>query len=154
MKKIILPLLVLATLIFISCNNTNESKGKSPEAQTADTLFKEVMGGHDIGMAKMGRLTRAEQATRRLLDSIQNLPAKARQAAEPLRAKLDSLQKDLSNAEIAMNEWMNEFNMDSALNNIDQRIEYLQSEKIKVSKVKEAILGGLEKADSVLKSKF
>ena len=112
------------------------------------------MNGHDVGMAKMGRLTRAEQTTRRMLDSIKNLPAKAQQAAEPLRIKLDSLQKDLSYAEFAMNKWMEEFNIDSALNQLDQRIEYLKSEKIKVTKVKESILNGLEKADSVLKSKF
>lgn len=153
MKKLGFLSFAFMTLVFVSCNN-NSSKEKSPQARTADSLYKNVMEGHDIGMAKMGRLTRAEQTTRRLLDSIQKLPAKAKQAAEPLRVKLDSLQKDLSYAEFAMNKWMEEFNMDSALNDIDQRIEYLQSEKIKVSKVKEAILGGLEKADSVLKSKF
>ena len=116
--------------------------------------MKDVMDGHDIGMAKMGRLTRAEQTTRRLLDSIENLPVKAKQAAAPLKIKLDSLQKDLSYAEFAMNKWMEEFNMDSAVNNVEKRIDYLSSEKLKVSKVKEAILGSLQKADSVIKEKF
>ena len=102
----------------------------------------------------MGKLTRAEQRTRRLLDSIEKLPAKAREAAVPLKVKLDSLQKDLSYAEFAMNKWMEEFNMDSALNNVEERIDYLGSEKLKVSKVKEAILGSLQKADSILKEKF
>ncbi len=88
------------------------------------------------------------------LDSIEKLPVKARQAAAPLKIKLDSLQKDLSYAEFAMNKWMNEFNMDSAINNAEERINYLQSEKLKVAKVKEAILGSLQKADSVLKEKF
>ena len=140
-------------LALISCGG-DSSNQKSPESKLADSLYKDVMNGHDVGMAKMGRLTRAEQATRRLLDSIKNLPAKAQQAAEPLRIKLDSLQKDLSYAEFAMNKWMEEFNIDSALNQLDQRVEYLKSEKIKVSKVKESILNGLEKADSVLKDKF
>ena len=112
------------------------------------------MDGHNVAMAKMGRLTRAEQASRRLLDSIQKLPGKAKQAAEPLRIKLDTLQKELSYAEFAMNKWMEEFNMDSALNNIEQRIDYLKSEKLKVSKVKDAILESLQKADSVLKKRF
>jgi hypothetical protein len=53
-----------------------------------------------------------------------------------------------------MNKWMEEFNMDSALNNAEERIDYLGSEKLKVSKVKEAILGSLQKADSILKEKF
>ena len=89
-----------------------------------------------------------------MLDSIDKLPAKAKQAAAPLRTKLDSLQKDLSYAEFAMNKWMEEFNMDSAVNNVKERIDYLGSEKMKVSKVKEAILGSLQKADSILKEKL
>ena len=112
------------------------------------------MDGHDIGMAKMGKLTRAEQASRRMIDSIEKLPAKAKQAAAPLKVKLDSLQKDLKNAELAMNKWMEEFNMDSAANDMKKRIEYLKSEKERVSKVKEAILNGLRKADSLMKDKF
>lgn len=45
-------------------------------------------------------------------------------------------------------------NMDSALNNAEQRIKYLTDEKLKVGKVKEAILGSLQKADSLLKEKL
>jgi hypothetical protein len=142
----------MACLVF-SCDNNNKDS-KSAAAKTADSLFNIVMDGHDAGMGKMGRLTRAEQMSRRLLDSIQKLPAKTRRAAEPMRVKLDSLQKELSYAEFAMNKWMNEFNMDSALNNLDKRIDYLKSEKIKVSNVKEAILESIQKADSVLHKKF
>lgn len=140
--------------LLLSCNNEAKDKSKSPEARAADSLYNEVMEGHNVGMAKMGKLTRAEQLTRRMLDSIQQLPAKARRAAEPLRYRLDSLQKALSYAEFAMNKWMEEFNMDSALNDMEHRIDYLKTEQLKVTKVKEAILGGLEKADSVLKEKF
>ena len=49
---------------------------------------------------------------------------------------------------------MSEFNMDSAVNNMQERIKYLADEKWKVGKVKEAILGSLAKADSVLRSKL
>jgi hypothetical protein len=154
--KIIVGLFAFAFAIgVLACNNSKTEKNKKSESELmADSLMKEVEDGHNVGMAKMGRLTRAEQATRRILDSIQKLPAKARQAAQPLQVKLDSLQKDLSYAESAMNKWMNEFNMDSAVNDVQQRVEYLQSEKLKVSKVKEAILSSLQKADSTLKSKF
>jgi len=43
--------------------------------------------------------------------------------------------------------------MDSAKDNIEQRVKYLAEEKLKVTKVKEAVLGGLAKADSLLKAK-
>ncbi|HKO79789.1 MAG TPA: hypothetical protein VJU78_05310 [Chitinophagaceae bacterium] len=158
MKKIVI-LFVSGFALFLFASNDSKTghsghaEGNGPKTQ-ADSLMKDVEDGHNDGMAKMGRLTRAEQATRRLMDSIDKLPAKARQAAAPLKAKLDSLQKDLSYAESAMNKWMNEFNMDSAVNNVQERIDYLQSEKLKVSNVKEAILSSLEKADSVLKEKL
>ena len=154
MKKMFFFLLLLAFIGLTACNDSKTGDRQSSKSKTqADSLYNDVMDGHNVGMAKMGKLTRAEQTTRRLLDSIQKLPAKARQAAEPLRVKLDSLQKNLSYAEFAMNKWMEEFNMDSAINDMQERVKYLDSEKIKVSKVKEAILGSLQAADSVLKEK-
>jgi hypothetical protein len=158
MKKLILPIVVLVFIGLLSCNspedNHSDHAGRNEPKTKADSLMKDVMEGHDIGMAKMGKLTRAEQTTRRLLDSIAKLPAKAKQAAEPLKIKLDSLQKDLQYAEFAMNKWMDEFKFDSAVNDVKERINYLGEEKLKVTKVKEAILNGLQKADSVLKEKF
>jgi hypothetical protein len=157
MKNLFLAISFIVAVIFISCNDSENKKSGPAEAQPrteAQILWKEVMDGHDIGMAKMGKLTRAEQATRRLIDSIEELPAKAKQAAAPLKVKLDSLQKDLKSAELAMNKWMAEFNMDSAVDDMKKRIEYLKSEKMKVSKVKESILNGLQKADSLMKDKF
>ena len=157
MKNLFFVISFIVAVIFISCNDSENKKNGPAEAQPrteAQILWKEVMDGHDIGMAKMGKLTRAEQASRRMIDSIEKLPAKAKQAAAPLKLKLDSLQKDLKNAELAMNKWMEEFNMDSAANDMKKRIEYLKSEKERVSKVKESILSGLQKADSLMKDKF
>ena len=159
MNKIFILITVLLLVVLISCNNNSKTDhsehGKDSESKTeADSLMKDVMDGHNIGMGKMGKLTRAEQATRRLLDSISKLPSKARKAAEPVKVKLDSLQKELSYAEFAMNKWMEEFKMDSAISNAKERIGYLGSEKLKVGKVKEAILNSLQKADSLIKGKF
>ena len=158
MKTFQILVVAFYTISIIACNsaeNKHNGHGKNNEPKTqVDSLMKDVDDDHIKGMAKMGRLTRAEQTTRRLLDSIDKLPAKARQAAAPLKIKLDSLQKELSYAEFAMNKWMNEFNRDSSVNNVQERINYLGSEKLKVSKVKEAILSSLQKADSLLKDKF
>ena len=152
MQKIISCALVLAIIFAMSCGNDS---GPTKRSKTQlDSLLDDVMDGHNIGMAKMGKLTRAEQTTKRLLDSIAKLPGKARQAAEPFKVKLDSLQKDLSYAEFAMNRWMDEFNVDSAIDNATERIKYLEEEKLKVTKVKEAILVSLQKADSLLKVKL
>ena len=152
MKKVVFCALVAAVIFALSCGNDN---GESKKAKTQiDSLLDDVLDGHNIGMAKLGKVARAEQATKRLLDSIAKLPAKARQAAEPLKVKLDSLKSDLSYAEFAMNRWMDEFNMDSAIDNAKERARYLEEEKLKVTKVKEAILSSLQKADSLLKVKI
>ena len=158
MKAIQLFILASFTITITGCNGGenkhNEHLQTNKPKTKADSLLKDVDDDHITGMSKMGRLTRAEQTTRRLIDSIAKLPAKGRQVAEPVKLKLDSLQKELSYAEFAMNKWMNEFNMDSSVNNVQEMINYLGSEKLKVSKVKEAILSSLQKADSLLKDKF
>jgi hypothetical protein len=143
----------------VACNNdkkTNDHKGHTGEEPKtrADSLMADVMDGHDVGMAKYGKLKTMQAETLRLLDSIAKLPAKARQAAAPLKTKLDGLLADLQSAKDGMDKWMSEFNMDSALDNMEQRIKYLAEEKLKVSKVKESILTGLQKADSLLKAKL
>ena len=100
MKKIVFCALVPAVIFAMSCGNDG---GQITRSKTQlDSLLDDVLEGHNIGMAKLGKLTRAEQTTKRLLDSIAKLPEKARKAAEPLKVKLDSLKNDLSYAEFAM----------------------------------------------------
>src|SRR5262245_49505555 len=136
MKKLAACIFIVSMILAMSCGNDS---GQTKRSKTQlDSLLDDVMDGHNIGMGKMGKLTRAEQTTKRLLDSIAKLPEKARQAAEPLKVKLDSLKSDLSYAEFAMNKWMDEFNVDSAIDNAKERIKYLEEEKLKVTKVKEA----------------
>lgn len=158
MKKIfyILPLALMFAVA--ACNNDKdepavEATGKTIEQQ-ADSLWEQVMEGHDIGMAKMTRLEKAQEAVQRAIDSIGKLPAAAKSAAASLKSDLDSLQKDLKYASFAMDKWMEEFNADIKNKAADVQIKYLNEENLKVSKVKEAILGSLGKADSLLKTKF
>ena len=150
MKKIFFLSVALLTL-FISCNNSSEKKNS--DQAMADTLLKEVMDGHDVGMARMHKLDKAQKQAQQILDSIAKLPAAAQQAAASLKTQMDELLKDLGYADFAMNKWMNEFNYDSAKSDIQQRIKYLADEKLKVDKMKEAILSSLSKADSLLESK-
>lgn len=151
MKKLFLPLIAVLMLA-AACNNSAEEK--KPTRTKADTLYEEVMDGHNVGMGKMAKLTRGEQEVKRLIDSIGKLPAKAQQLAAPYKTKLDSLLVDLKSAESSMDGWMKEFNIDSATNNTAERLGYLELQKEKVAKVKEQILNSLKNADSVLKKDF
>jgi hypothetical protein len=156
MKKILLSFLLFTFICTIACNNKDKkaNAGNKDPKTLVDSLEAEVMDGHNASMAKYGKLMAMQNEAQRLLDSIAKLPAKAREAVTNLKTKLDGLVEDLGSAKANMDKWMDEYNMDSAVNNATQRIKYLTSEKIKISKIKESILSGLQKADSVLKAKF
>lgn len=160
MGKIRIAVLAASISIFIACNNADKKHeghaGHTTETSKtkADSLYADVMDGHDVGMAKMGKIRAMQNEVKKVLDSIATLPVKAQQTAAPLKTKLDSLAADLRYAEMAMDKWMMEFNMDSAKDNIENRIKYLAEEKLKIEKVKSSILTGLQKADSLLKAKL
>ena len=154
MKKRCVFLFVLALTAITACNNSADTKKDAVTKTKADSLLDEVDDGHAMAMGKMGKLDRTKQEVSRLIDSIGKLPAKAREAAAPYKAKLQNLLEELKTADVNMTQWMESFNMDSAINNTEERIRYLTTEKIKVNKVKEALLNSLQKADSVLKAKF
>lgn len=134
--------LLLTTAGIIACNNSGKK------------LVDAINEGHNSGMARMGQLTRAQQETIRLLDSIARLPVAAREAAAPYQARLESLLQELNDADLSMNKWMNEYKWDSTFTSVRKKVGYLRVEKEKVTRVKEAIVNSLQKADSVLQQKF
>ena len=74
--------------------------------------------------------------------------------AEPQEVKswkdaLQSLMEELNYADYSMDRWMTEFDIDSATQKGEARRPYLETEKVKVDKVKEAILRSLSRADSL-----
>lgn len=157
MKRILICLMAAISIMIISCgegDKKHDHSGHNTDAPKtpADSLYNQVMAGHDEVMPKMGKIRGAQKEAQRLIDSIAQLPDKAQTAAASLKAKLEELVKDLNYADFAMDKWMTDFNLDSANNNdIEKRIKYLTDEKMKVDKVKEAILNSLAKADSLLR---
>lgn len=139
-------------LLACACNdNSSEERtdGYSKRPQNPeDSLFEEVMHGHDTAMAKMGKLSGYQKQVKEKLDSLEKTGAKA---TASLKSALRELGSDLEKAEDGMNKWMEDFDIDSAQDNVERRLEYLKSEKIKVDDVKEKIFETLKKADSLLK---
>ena len=153
MKRFLFYSLVIAVtgFLIISCNN-NEKEPVIAKKTLVDSLQELVDDGHIAGMAKMGKLTRLQQKATQLLDSINKLPAKAQQNIAGYKAKLEEVLKDLNYAEFAMDKWMNEFySKDTTIKVESERVEFLQLENQKVVKVKEAILSGINKADSLFR---
>lgn len=145
--------IVIACLLIMACNDaatdTPRTDGFSAKPLTKeDSLHKEVMDGHDVGMAKMGRIRKYLAQIQHQLDSINKLTVK--QQDKQYLQTLSALQAELKNAESGMNTWMEEYQDDSAKNNEPLRIQYLEAEKVKVQTVKSQILQSLQRADSLL----
>lgn len=142
-------------MYFCSCKDTSSEPPERRDGYTVvlktreDSLYHEVMQGHDIGMAKMGKLKRHLKEIQQELDSLNKLPAT--KIDEDYQQTLIDLQEELNYADYSMFTWMGEFKADSAKDDKAKRLAYLESEKIKVEKVKEYILTGLQRADSLLK---
>jgi hypothetical protein len=139
-------------LLAIAACNSKKEEGKKPGTKTeAELLMDSVEKGHDVGMSKYGKMKGLQQQVNAALDSISKLPAKARQEAAPYEHNLKSVAEDLNTAVIEMDHWMENFNMDSALNNMQERVRYLTDEKSKIGRIKGLILESVQKADSILR---
>ena len=148
--------LVSISLFVAACNNgassgeTTDHKSGPPAPKTQeDSLFHEVMQGHDAGMAKVGKLRKNISETQHLLDSLNKLPAKNINAS--YKQSLTDLHTALTTADAEMFTWMKDFKADTLSDNKELRIKYLHGEKVKVEVVKELIFSALHQADSLLK---
>ncbi len=136
-----------------SDNSSDHSAHSAMEAPKtpADSLYGQVMEMHDLVMPKMGKVRGAQKRAQALLDSIGSLPTRSAATLTPYKKELETLVSELNYADYAMDQWMMEFNLDSGKNNIEIRLAYLRSEFDKVSKVKDAVVNSLAKADTLLK---
>lgn len=148
-RTILLSFIVIA----ISCNSSDtkepDANSRTAEKSPVDSLFTEVLEGHDVGMAKIKQVRNAVAQVKQSLDSLNKLP---REKVDALYQKsLSDLQEELEYAEFAMFKWMEEFKTDTLKENTELRLKYLQSEKEKVTKVRDNILNSLQRADSLFK---
>lgn len=157
MKKFLTLIAGLFLFVFTACNNSDKKQEEKPAEDTlaskAEGLYNDVIKGHDEGMGGWMHIEGKQKEIQQVLDSIAKLPAKAKIAAEQLKLKLSQVNSELQSAYDGMDKWMSEINLDSAKDNLEQRIKYFTEEKLKVNIVKDAVNNSLKKADSLLKAK-
>ena len=135
-------------IIICSCAEDEPQRKNAysePLKSTEDSLFHEVMEGHDAGMAKMGRITRYLEDLEIKTDSLIRLKKNV--------TFYDSLRSELKEAQEQMNKWMNEFKIDTLKQNAEQRLRYLEEEKHKVTVVRDKILNSIRRYDSAFRIK-
>ena len=146
--------IVTITLTFACGNNNDSTERKDGFSHVAgtpeDSLFQEVMHGHDTAMAKIGKLKSYRKQVAQKMDSVGKLKGSAKVTAGKPFSILD---EQLKNAEEGMDLWMTQFKIDSAEGDTEKRIEYLSSEKAKIDKVRADIFSALNSADSLLNRK-
>src|SRR5438128_2002744 len=129
--------IVLLCIFFISCGNNSSEERKSGYTETPknneDSLFQEVMNQHDSAMSKMGKLARYSNQLNTMIDSVEKTKSPNRQQ---LAKKYQDVKIQLKQAEDHMNGWMQAFSIDTLQDNPPQRIQYLESEKTKVTTIK------------------
>jgi len=148
--KIRIVFIAIASLAF-ACSDGGSKVEEAANGKKAqeDSLYNAVMEGHDVGMAKMGKLKRSLTQVQQKLDSVAKLPAAKLDTV--YRNTLLSVQTALTDAEGHMNNWMDNFKLDSAKDNTELRIKYLEGEKATVAVVRDKILNSLQRADSLLR---
>ena len=144
-------LLMGAVSFFISCNNADKKSVGGGLKAKADSLYQEVLHGHDEGMVGWMKIEDKKKAIQHLQDSVNTLAGKA---STDFKERLSGAMNDLQTAYNDMDSWMRDMNLDSATDNLEQRIKYLTEEKLKAATIKAAINNSIQKADSLLRSKF
>jgi len=148
-------ILVLVIVVVIAACNNDANNTSIPKVKTeTDSLMDEVMEGHNVAMAKISKLHQTRTQIQHILDSISTLPTEAQKNSARYKMLLDSAVNRLTRADDAMEKWMSEFNMDSASNDAERRIKYIESEKLKISTIRDEIINSLQSADSLIKNKL
>lgn len=145
--------LIFTITVLASCSSPGDKPldrkdGYTPVLETReDSLFHDVMEGHDVAMAKMGKISRYAKRSRVILDSIRQLPAEQQ---DPLVIKnYEDILQRLVVAENAMFQWMGEFKADTLKTDNQKRINYLESEKQKVTAMSKMVLETVNAGDSL-----
>ena len=155
MNKFFLTLGIVLIAGMMACNSAGRDKDSSKDLKAkADSLYNQLLNEHEEGMKGWMKIEGRQKQIKTLLDSIDKLPSKSQQSLDILKAKLNEATAELGDAYKLMDDWMTEMNLDSAVNNVTLRIEYLTGEKMKGSKITELINNSLQKADSLLNEKF
>lgn len=133
----------------MGCDNANPPTVNNAitPATGSDSLYKAVMEGHDVAMARMGELVRYKKQLQQQADSLKSL----KDFDTTLVTTLETAAKDLDDAEELMNKWMQEFEPDDAGTTEQQMVAFYSKEKEKVDTVKVRIFRGLDNAKELLK---
>lgn len=123
MKAIISILYIAFSAITLTCLTVSCSQPKS------ERLYNEVMQIHDDVMPEISTINSYQQRIKKIIEGLGEMDS------EPINRGISILNK-LNEAENAMWDWMHRFGDEyESLSQEEQKIIFLESEKIKISEV-------------------
>lgn len=132
-------LFILTILLFVSCG-TSKKEGNENVISIQD-LKAEVMAVHDEVMPKMGDIRRLRKDLMLQADSLMEMDS-------VLATNLNAMADELDAANEGMMQWMRDY--EPEFEGTEEEIRaYLEEQKNAVQKVKEAMLGALEKGEGI-----
>lgn len=132
--------LMLLGVLFSACGES----GSSP-AQLED----QVMAIHDEVMPKMGDINAEIQRLTAELKELRNRENADSGRIEAIQTAVNDLKKADQNMRIWMRNYAKDYVKQKDHMTEEEKVAYLQSELVRVQKVKESMLGSLEQANSL-----
>lgn len=133
-------LLSLSLVLLVSCESTD------PNHLEQEKLHDAVMVVHDEVMPRMGEMNKLRKGLKKLVENDASME-------EPLKQEIMNAVTALEKADDGMMDWMAAYNKPSKLRgdkSHEEIMTFLKSEMKKVDKVKEDMLGSIEKAKNLL----
>lgn len=141
-------LLSMTALLFAcgsgSPGDTHHNNSSIPRSKS-DSIYREVMAGHDLAMKKMGTIARYSTLIQQYKDSL----AKTGSKNMPAKSALDSALQGLTAADEAMNKWMVEFDPDKAGADEPAKLIYYTNEKEKITEVEKKMDSSIAVAQKI-----
>lgn len=113
-----------------------------------DKLYQEVIDIHDEVMPKMGEVMRLEKELDKNIDQLKSTDSTP---SRPSRIEhLTTLKKNLKDADEYMMNWMREFNNDMNSMTHEEKMEYLEKEKLKIQEVRSQVNMAIQNAKEAI----
>ena len=140
----VLPLIIFAACLFLSCKPgvSSEQQTSGGNAQDLQALEAQVMAVHDEVMPKMKDINDLSAKLRAIKSSLKENEVGKRESPEGL----EEIQSALKMADQAMWDWMKSYSDTKATLTEDQFKPFYEKELEKINKIKQDMLGAIEKA--------
>lgn len=148
MKNAKILFLILSGLWLLLGTGCKQSAGNDKNTD-ADRLQKEVEEIHDESMSEIGTLRYYQDTLGTLL---RGMNVDTNNTNTELKEKFTSVIAELNAADDMMMDWMRNYNPKSSEMEESARLKYLNSEKEKITKVKNRMDEAIRKAENLLKS--